>query len=186
MWESSRPIRPSRAKSVWSPDSHEWEAEHLWSGAGWQTAAPETPAPPETPGAEPPAPAEWVAAPVGADPEAALARVEEVLAQAMQREGPAPQAQHPGIEGTPPEPTAGELARIEAVLDQTFPRPDEPDPDEDTAFFDVENVKGDLPAPRSPGPAGSPSAPPAPRPDRPPTERGWFLARRPRRGHPPR
>ena len=34
MWESSRPIRPSRAKSVWSPDTHEWEAEHLWSGAG--------------------------------------------------------------------------------------------------------------------------------------------------------
>src|SRR5947207_1803677 len=33
MWESSRPVRPSRARSVWSPDTHEWEAEHLWSGA---------------------------------------------------------------------------------------------------------------------------------------------------------
>src|SRR5207302_1675894 len=49
MWESSRPVRPSRAKSVWSPDAHEWEAEHLWSGAGWHpdaglgtAAAPET------------------------------------------------------------------------------------------------------------------------------------------------
>ena len=111
------------------------------------------------------------------------------LAQAMQREGRGPQPLLPGVEGTPAEPTAGELARIEAVLDEAFPRPDEPDPDEGPdegmGFFDVNAVEGDLPAPSSPGPSGSPSAPPTPRPDRPPTERGWFLARRPRRGRPP-
>src|SRR4030081_907180 len=54
MWESSRPIRPSRAKSIWAPDTHEWEAEHLWRGAGWQTSAgPETEAEPQPPAPEP-------------------------------------------------------------------------------------------------------------------------------------
>ena len=35
MWETSRPIRKSRARSVWSPEEHAWEADRLWSGAGW-------------------------------------------------------------------------------------------------------------------------------------------------------
>lgn len=38
-WETSRPVRPTRAKSVWFPDTHEWEAEHLWSGTGWNPDA---------------------------------------------------------------------------------------------------------------------------------------------------
>jgi hypothetical protein len=127
----------------------------------------------------------------GGATEAALARVEEVLAQVMQPQGPGPQPQLPGVEGTPPEPTAGELARIEAVLDEALPKPDDPRPDDpgaddELAFFDVETVEGDVPAPGSAAASGSPSPPPGPRPDRPPAERGWFLARRPRRGHPPR
>jgi 1-acyl-sn-glycerol-3-phosphate acyltransferase len=194
MWESSRPIRPSRAKSVWAPDTHEWEAEHLWSGAGWQnTAEPETGALPVPPLAKPETdirPVMAVPQPQKPDAEggttaAALARVEEVLAQAMHAQGPRPEP--PAMEGKPGELTADELARIEAVLDQTFLRPDDPDdpgpddpgPDDDAAFFNVNAVEDDLP------PAEG-SLPPASRPDRPPSERGWFLSRRPRREHPPR
>src|ERR1700730_2539808 len=219
MWESSRPIRPSRAKSVWSPDTHEWEAEHLWSGAGWQTAAqpgpdagPATAAPeqatlfpePEVVLPEPAPVGDRQIALVPFDPneeeepasargpapggatEAALARVEEVLAQAMQDAGPHP---HPPLPdetaGTPAEPTAGELARIEALLDKAFPRHDDPGPGDpgDDAFFDVNVVEGDPPAEGSPETSESPAAS---RPDRPPAERGWFLTRRPRRGQPPR
>jgi hypothetical protein len=215
MWESSRPIRPSRAKSVWSPDTHEWEAEHLWSGAGWQTAAePETDAGPATAAREQetlfpepeivlpePAPVgDWEIALVpfhpneeeepasapgpapGGATEAALARVEEVLAQAMQDDGPDLQ---PPLPGTPDEPTAGELARIEALLDRAFPRHDDPGPGDpgDDAFFDVNALEGDPPVEGSPDTSESP---PATRPDRPPAERGWFLTRRPRRGQPPR
>ncbi|MCW3043591.1 MAG: phospholipid/glycerol acyltransferase [Actinobacteria bacterium] len=227
MWESSRPIRPSRAKSVWSPDTHEWEAEHLWSGAGWQTAAepgpdagPATAAPeqetlfpepeivlPEPVFPEPeivlpePAPVgDWKIALVPFDPnqeeepasapggatEAALARVEEVLAQAMQDDGPHLQPPLPDeTSGTPAEPTAGELARIEALLDKAFPRHDDPGPGDpgDDAFFEVNVVEGDPPAEGSPETSESP---PATRPDRPLAERGWFLTRRPRRGQPPR
>jgi 1-acyl-sn-glycerol-3-phosphate acyltransferase len=91
-WESSRPVRQSRAKSVWTPEDHEWEAEHLWSGAGW----------------------------------------------------------HDDV--------------------ASFRDADE----EEVAFFDVHAVEGDLPAPA------------APRAGPPPTARGWLLARRPRRGKPPR
>jgi hypothetical protein len=102
----------------------------------------------------------------------------------------------PGLtSGTPAEPTTGELARIEAVLDQAFPRSDEPrphdpgrddpDPDDDVTFFDVNVTEGDLPAAGSPGTSDSPSSRPAPRPDWPRPERGWFLGRRPRRGQPP-
>jgi 1-acyl-sn-glycerol-3-phosphate acyltransferase len=200
MWESSRPVRPSRAKSVWSPDTHGWEAEHLWSGAGWQIAAePKTPAEPERvpePLAPEPAPLVAPASPPGGATEAALARVEEVLAQAMQ-----PEITEGGerigdfaaytrdfdlTEGTPAEPTPDELARIEAVLDQAFPGADDPKSDDDDTFFEVDVVEDDLPpedSPEAPGPA---SPRPGPRPDRPPVERGWFLARRARRGHPPR
>ena len=147
--------------------------------------------PGETPPARPAAPA---TAPGGAT-EAALARVEEVLAQAMQ-----PDETHGGdrastrdvgrTSGTPAEPTTGELARIEAVLDQAFPRsdkpePDDPDDDDDVTFFDVDVTGGDLPAGGSPGTSDSPSSRPAPRSDRPRPERGWFMGRRPGRGQPP-
>jgi 1-acyl-sn-glycerol-3-phosphate acyltransferase len=258
MWESSRPVRPSRARSVWSPDAHEWEAEHLWSGAGWHpdaglgtapppepqplpepqallepapepepapppqllllepAAEPQPPAPepepldeweialvpfdpdeePEPPGDVPPArPAASGPAPGGAT-DAALARVEEVLAQAMQADetfgGDRASTRDLGLtSGTPAEPTTGELARIEAVLDQAFPRSDDPGPDDtgpdddDVTFFDVNVTEGDLPAAGSPGTSDSPSSRPAPRLDRPRPERGWFLGRRPRRGQPP-
>jgi hypothetical protein len=119
--------------------------------------------------------------------------VEEVLAQAMQPEIPE------GVEriddfraytrdfdltaGTPAEPTPDELARIEAVLDQTFCRPEDPNSDEKVTFFDAEVVEGDLPADESSGPT---SPRPPSRPDRSPAERGWFLSRRPRRGQHPR
>jgi 1-acyl-sn-glycerol-3-phosphate acyltransferase len=253
MWESSRPVRPSRAKSVWSPDAHEWEAEHLWSGAGWHpdaglgTAPPPEPQPlpepqallepaPEPEPAPPPqllllepvpepqplAPEpepldEWEIALVPFDPddeaeppgevpparpaapgpapggamEAALARVEEVLAQAMQADetvgGDRASTRDLGrTSGTPAEPTTGELDRIEAVLDQAFPRSDDPGPDDDdVTFFDVNVTEGDHPAAGSPGTSDSPSSRPAPRLDRPRPERGWFLGRRPRRGQPP-
>ena len=262
MWESSRPVRPSRAKSVWSPDAHAWEAEHLWSGAGWhpdaglgagapgepQTPEPQTlfelvpePAPqpePQLPEPapepqplllEPPAAApepepldEWKIAlvpfdpdeeaepPVGVPPgrpaalgpapggamEAALARVEEVLAQAMQAdeklgEDRAHTRDSRPTSGTPAEPTTGELARIEAVLDQAIPRSEEPrsddaGPDDDDAtFFDLNVTEGDRPAAGSQGTSDSASSRPAPRPDRPRPERGWFMGRRPRGGQPP-
>ena len=91
--------------------------------------------------------------------------------------------------GTPAEPTTGELARIEAVLDQAFPRSDKPEPDDpdddDVTFFDVDVTGGDLPAGGSPGTSDSPSSRPAPRSDQPRPERGWFMGRRPRRGQPP-
>jgi hypothetical protein len=119
--------------------------------------------------------------------------VEDVLAQAMQPEIPE------GVEriedfraytrdfdltgGVPAEPTPDELARIEAVLDQAFPRAADPKSDDDVTFFDAEILEDEHPAEESPGPA--PPRPPS-RPDRPPTERGWFLSRRPRRGLPPR
>ena len=35
MWETSRPVRTKRARSVWSPEDHAWEAEALWTGRGW-------------------------------------------------------------------------------------------------------------------------------------------------------
>jgi 1-acyl-sn-glycerol-3-phosphate acyltransferase len=106
-WESSRPVRQSRAKSVWRPEDHEWEAEHLWSGAGWHDDV----------------------APEGA------------LRPRMKSE-------------TAPEPDTEGLV----------------------TFFDVDAVERDLP---SPPPAES-------RPGSSPAERGWILARRPRRGKPPR
>ena len=202
MWESSRPVRPSRARSVWSPDTHQWEAEHLWSGAGWHPdAGLGTDAPPETPAPEPDPPA-------GGATEAALARVEEVLAQVMQQPDETLGANRASTRdflptsGTPAEPTTGELARIEAVLDRAIPRSDEPSPDgpgpdttragpdatragRDATFFDADVTEGDLPAADLPGTSDSPSSPPAPRPDRSPAERSWFLSRRPRRGQPP-
>ena len=273
MWESSRTVRPSRAKSVWSPDAHEWEAEHLWSGAGWHpdaglgaAALPETPTPepqllllefapdpeplllepaaepqppiaepqPPVPEPQPPAPEpqpldEWEIALVPFDPdeeaeppgevpparpaapapapggatEAALARVEEVLAQAMQPDGTfggdrASTRDLGRTSGTPAEPTTGELARIETVLNQAIPSSDKPGPDDpgpeekeedgdddDVTFFDANVTEDDLPAAGPPGASDSPSSRPAPRPDRPRPERGWFLGRRPRRGQPP-
>jgi hypothetical protein len=122
--------------------------------------------------------------------------VEEVLAQAMQPEIPegveriddfrAYSRDFYLTEGTPAEPTPDELARIEAVLDQTFPRPDDPSSDDDLTFFDAEVVEGDLPADDSPEATGPTSPRPPSRPDRPSAERGWFLSRRPRRGQHPR
>src|SRR5439155_13670862 len=123
MWESSRPVRPSRARSVWSPDTHQWEAEHLWSGAGWHPdAGLGTDVPPETPAPEPETPAPEPDPPAGGATEAALARVEEVLAQAMQQPDETLGAYRASTRdlrptsGTPAEPTTGGTARSEGVL----------------------------------------------------------------------
>jgi 1-acyl-sn-glycerol-3-phosphate acyltransferase len=99
MWESSRPIRAARAKSVWSPDTHEWEAEHLWSGAGWGTGL-----------LEPPGPAD--------ETEAVFTRVEEALEAALESElPPVPTAP----DDTPPEKAAADvLERVEKVLDEAL------------------------------------------------------------------
>lgn len=35
MWETSRPVRGIRAKSVWSPEDDEWRPDPLWTGTGW-------------------------------------------------------------------------------------------------------------------------------------------------------
>jgi 1-acyl-sn-glycerol-3-phosphate acyltransferase len=42
MWETSRPVRRDRARSVWSPDEEPWESEPLWSGGGWMNLATES------------------------------------------------------------------------------------------------------------------------------------------------
>ena len=35
MWETSRPVRGVRNKSVWTPEDDEWQPDPLWTGTGW-------------------------------------------------------------------------------------------------------------------------------------------------------